>query len=80
MYGAIERSEFPRWTVQVQIMPEGDADKAPYNPFDLTKVWPHADYPLIDVGVLDLNRNPANYFAEVEQAAFVHPTACRASA
>ena len=51
-------------------MPEADADKAPYNPFDLTKVWPHADYPLIDVGVLDLNRNPANYFAEVEQAAF----------
>ena len=51
-------------------MPEKDAAKFPFNPFDLTKVWPHKDYPLIDVGVLELNRNPENYFAEVEQAAF----------
>jgi catalase len=51
-------------------MPELDADKTPYNPFDVTKVWPHKDYPLIEVGVMELNRNPANYFAEIEQAAF----------
>ncbi|MDO9960923.1 catalase [Glaesserella parasuis] len=69
LYEAIERGEFPRWTVQVQIMPEADAHKYNYA-FDLTKVWPHADYPVIEVGVLELNRNPQNYFAEVEQAAF----------
>ena len=51
-------------------MPEKDAETYVFNPFDLTKVWPHKDYPLIDVGVLELNRNPENYFAEVEQAAF----------
>jgi catalase len=54
----------------VQIMPEKDAETYRWNPFDLTKVWPHKDYPLIDVGVLELNRNPENYFAEVEQSAF----------
>ena len=70
LFGAIERGEFPCWDLKVQIMPEEDAAKTPYNPFDLTKVWPHADYPLIDVGVLELNRNPENYFAEIEQAAF----------
>jgi catalase len=70
LYGAIQRGEFPKWTFAVQVMPEADADKVPYHPFDLTKVWPHADYPLIEVGVLELNRNPENYFAEVEQAAF----------
>jgi catalase len=70
LYEAIERKDFPRWTMYVQIMPEGDADKTPYNPFDLTKVWPHRDYPLIEVGQLELNRNPDNYFAEVEQAGF----------
>ncbi|HVK91740.1 MAG TPA: catalase, partial [Mycoplana sp.] len=70
LFGAIERNEFPQWTLQVQIMPEADADRTPYDPFDLTKVWPHADYPPIDVGVLDLNRNPENYFAEIEQVAF----------
>ena len=58
------------WRFYVQIMPETDAEKTPYNPFDLTKVWPHGDYPLIEVGILELNRNPENYFAEVEQAAF----------
>jgi len=69
LYEAIERKEFPRWKFYVQVMPEADAGKHWYNPFDLTKVWPHADYPLIEVGVLELNRNPENYFAEVEQAA-----------
>ena len=69
-YGAIERGDFPKWNVFVQVMPELDAEKTSYNPFDLTKVWPHADYPLIPVGVVELNRNPDNYFAEIEQAAF----------
>ncbi|NIA67825.1 catalase [Pelagibius litoralis] len=70
LFGAIEGGDFPLWDLKVQIMPEEDAEKTPYNPFDLTKVWPHADYPLIDVGVMELNRNPDNYFAEIEQAAF----------
>jgi catalase len=70
LYETIEAGDFPRWKLKMQIMPEADADMTPYNPFDLTKVWPHKDYPLIDVGVLELNRNPENYFAEVEQAAF----------
>ena len=70
LYGSIERGDFPKWKMQVQVMPETDADKTPYNPFDLTKVWPHKDYPPIDVGVMELNRNPENYFAQIEQAAF----------
>jgi catalase len=70
LFGAIEKGEFPRWKVQVQIMPELDADKTAYNPFDLTKVWPHADYPVMDIGIMELNRNADNYFAEIEQAAF----------
>ena len=70
LYDAIERADFPRWSFSIQVMPEADADKTPYNPFDLTKVWPHKDYPLIEVGVLELNRNPNNYFAEVEQSTF----------
>ena len=70
LFGAIERGEHPQWTLYVQVMPEADAEGTPYNPFDLTKVWPHADYPLIEVGVMELNRNPDNYFAEIEQAAF----------
>jgi catalase len=69
LFEAIERGDFPRWKFSVQIMPETDVDKHWYNPFDLTKVWPHKDYPLIEVGILELNRNPENYFAEVEQAA-----------
>ena len=69
LYGAIDRGEYPRWTLSVQVMPELDAEKTPYNPFDLTKVWPHADYPLIEVGVMELDRNPENYFAEIEQLA-----------
>lgn len=70
LHAAIARGEFARWNVQVQIMPEKDAEAYAVNPFDLTKVWPHKDYPPIDVGILELNRNPQNYFAEVEQAAF----------
>ena len=70
LFGGIERGEFPKWRLFVQIMPELDADKTPYNPFDLTKVWPHGDYPLIEVGVMELNRNADNYFMEIEQAAF----------
>jgi catalase len=70
LFEAIERREFPKWRVCVQIMPQDDAETYRWNPFDLTKVWPHGDYPLIDVGELELNRNPENYFAEVEQSAF----------
>ncbi len=70
LFEAVERGEFPKWRFCVQIMPEKDAESYRWNPFDLTKVWPHKDYPLIDVGVLELNRNPENYFAEVEQSAF----------
>ncbi|GFZ90537.1 catalase [Elstera cyanobacteriorum] len=70
LFGSIEAGDFPRWTVYVQVMPELEAEKTPYNPFDLTKVWPHGDYPLIEVGVIELNRNADNYFADIEQAAF----------
>jgi len=70
LYDSIEKGEFPTWKMQIQIMTEKEAADCPFNPFDLTKVWPHADYPMIDVGVLELNRNPENYFADVEQAAF----------
>ena len=62
LYESIEKGDFPKWTLKVQIMPEADAAKVPYHPFDLTKVWPHKDYPLIEVGVMELNRNPENYF------------------
>ncbi|OLF53842.1 catalase [Pseudomonas chlororaphis] len=70
LYESIENRDFPRWTLFVQIMPEQDAGTYHINPFDLTKVWPKADYPLIEVGVMELNRNPENHFADVEQAAF----------
>ncbi len=70
LFESIEKHEFPRWTMFIQIMPEKDAAKYHFHPFDLTKVWLKKDYPLIEVGVLELNRNPENYFAEVEQAAF----------
>ncbi|MEX3932293.1 catalase [Paraburkholderia phymatum] len=70
LYEAIERKEFPKWTMYVQVMPEKDASKCSYNPFDLTKVWPKKDYPLIEVGVMELNRNAENHFADVEQSAF----------
>lgn len=70
LFDAIERGEFPKWQFQVQLMTEKEADEYRINPFDLTKIWPHKDFPLIDVGILELNRNPENYFAEVEQSAF----------
>ncbi len=70
LFEAIENDNFPKWTLYVQIMPEKGAETYRWNPFDLTKVWPHSDYPLIEVGVMELNRNPKNYFAEVEQSAF----------
>ncbi|WP_434623482.1 catalase [Azospirillum sp. B2RO_4] len=70
LYASIEDGDFPAWTVSVQIMPEAEADAYRINPFDLTKVWPHGDYPLIEIGELVLNRNPENFFAETEQAAF----------
>ncbi|MGF1452043.1 MAG: catalase [Opitutales bacterium] len=70
LYEAIEAGNFPKWTLYVQVMPELDAEKTPYNPFDLTKVWPHGDYPLIEVGELELNRNAQNYFTEIEMAAY----------
>src|ERR1700693_2879742 len=63
LFDAIESKDFPRWTLYVQIMPEKDASKLPYHPFDLTKVWFKKDYPLIEVGVMELNRNPENYYA-----------------
>lgn len=70
LFNSIENGEFPEWRFCIQVMTEEQAKSFPWNPFDLTKVWPHADYPLIEVGTLQLNRNPENYFAEVEQASF----------
>lgn len=70
LFEAIEAGNFPKWKFCVQVMPELEAESYAINPFDLTKVWPHADYPLIEVGELELNRNPEHYFAEVEQSSF----------
>lgn len=74
LFGAIARGDFPRWRVMVQIATDAELiaweKKTGWNPFDLTKVWPHSDFPRQPVGVLELNRNPANYHAEVEQVAF----------
>ena len=70
LYDAIENGDFPKWKMYVQIMPEAEADTVPYHPFDLTKVWPKGDYPLIEVGEFELNKNSDNYFVDVEQAAF----------
>ncbi|HEX7561532.1 MAG TPA: catalase [Candidatus Humimicrobiaceae bacterium] len=67
---SIDRKDFPRWKMFIQVMTEEQALIMPYNPFDLTKVWFKKDYPLIEVGIWELNRNPENYFADVEQAAF----------
>jgi catalase len=67
---AIDRKDFPRWALKIQVMNDEQAENFPWNPFDLTKIWPHSDFPLIDVGVMELNEVPSNYFAEVEQAAF----------
>jgi catalase len=70
LFGAIENGDFPKWKLFVQIIPEADVGKHWYDPFDLTKVWPHSDYPLIEVAVMELNRNADNYFQEIELAAF----------
>ncbi len=70
LFEHIEAGEFPKWKMCIQVMPEAEAKDYRFNPFDLTKVWSQKDYPLIEVGILELNRNPENYFAEVEQAAF----------
>lgn len=70
LFNAIEKGEFPKWKMYVQIMTEEQAKNHYENPFDITKIWRHAEFPLIEVGELELNRNPENYFAEVEQAAF----------
>ena len=70
LLNAIEAGDFPRWKLFIQVMTEAQAKTHRHNPFDLTKVWPKADYPLIEVGVMELNRYPDNFFAEIEQAAF----------
>jgi catalase len=70
LFDSIEAGDFPRWTFYIQVMTEDQAHDHEVNPFDLTKVWPHQDYPLIEVGYFELNRNPENVFSEVEQAAF----------
>jgi catalase len=70
LFNSIAKGDIPKWRVAVQIMPEKEAETYRIHPFDLTKVWPHGDYPLVEVGELMLDRNPVNYFAEVEQAAF----------
>ncbi|QDL92903.1 catalase [Paroceanicella profunda] len=70
LFGGIEKGVFPKWELQIQVMTEEQAEQTPYNPFDLTKVWPHSEFPVITVGEMELNRNAENYFAEIEQAAF----------
>lgn len=67
---SIAKGDFPRWEMSIQVMGEEEATQVPFNPFDITKVWSHKQYPLIKVGIMELNRNPENYFADVEQAAF----------
>ena len=70
LFNAIEAKHFPKWTFYIQVMTEAQAKQTVYNPFDLTKVWPHGDFPLMEVGEIELNRNPDNYFSEIEQLAF----------
>ncbi|MBW7942986.1 MAG: catalase, partial [Candidatus Kuenenia stuttgartiensis] len=70
LFETIGSGDYPKWTFYVQVMPESEAETYRWNPFDLTRIWSHSDYPLIEVGVLEMNRNPSNYFAEVEQSAF----------
>ena len=70
MFDSIEQGDFPKWRFCIQVMTEEQAAKHGDNPFDLTKVWKHSDYPLIEVGILELNHNPENYFAQIEQLAF----------
>ncbi|NLY82964.1 MAG: catalase [Clostridiales bacterium] len=70
LFDSIEQGDYPRWKMFIQVMTEEQASTMPYNPFDLTKVWYHGEYPLIEVGYFELNKNPENFFAEIEQAAF----------
>lgn len=70
LYESIEKRDYPKWRVSIQIMPEHEAKTYRFHPFDVTKIWSHKDYPLIEIGIMTLNRNPENYFAEVEQSAF----------
>lgn len=70
LFNAIANGNHPTWTLYIQVMTFEEADANKFNPFDITKVWSHADYPLIPVGKLVLNRNPTNYFADIEQIAF----------
>ncbi len=70
LHEAIARGDPPSWTLQVQIMTPEEAEEYRFDPFDVTKVWPHGDYPVMDIGRMVLDRNPGNYFAEVEQAAY----------
>ncbi|MDU2208589.1 MAG: catalase [Veillonella sp.] len=74
LFEAIEKGDFPKWKLCIQVMTEEQANNMSYNPFDLTKVWYHDEFPLIEVGVMELNRNPENYFQDVEQAAFAPTT------
>jgi len=67
---AIEKKDFPKWMMQIQVMTDEQAKKFKWNPFDLTKIWPHKEFPLIEVGIMELNKIPENYFRDVEQAAF----------
>lgn len=70
LYESIEKKDFPKWSFEIQIMSEEDAKNCEFNPFDLTKVWPHAKYPMIKVGTMTINENPKSYFNEIEQASF----------
>jgi catalase len=70
LFESIEKKDFPQWDFQIQIMSDEQARICSFNPFDLTKVWPHKEYPMIKVGVMTLNENPKNYFNEIEQASF----------
>ncbi len=67
---AIDKKDFPKWVLSIQIMTKEQANDFSFNPFDVTKIWPHHEYPLIEVGIMELNQIPKNYFADVEQSAF----------
>jgi catalase len=67
---AIDKKDFPKWAMQIQVMTDAQAKEFSFNPFDITKIWPHKDFPLIDVGIMELNQIPKNYFSDVEQSAF----------
>ena len=70
LVNAIEKGDYPQWALKIQVMTDEQAKSFKWNPFDVTKVWPHKEFPLIDVGIMELNKIPDNYFADVEQAAF----------